>query len=185
MTLSAHDVAAVLRERLPGLGVLKLHKLLYYCQGHHLAFVGKPLFAEQLVAFDNGPVVSALWRQEKRGEPAPPRQQLDEAALNTIGYVLHRYGGLSGSELIRITHEQAPWQLAGRNRPAGSAAVIRRDWLSGFFLTADERDADDEDLDDVPDAAELRGWLASVEAPAPDLRADSVDELRQRMAARG
>ncbi|MGQ0776145.1 MAG: hypothetical protein ACT4NY_17255 [Pseudonocardiales bacterium] len=42
MTLSAHDVAAVLRDRLPGLGAKKLHKLLYYCQGHHLATFGEP-----------------------------------------------------------------------------------------------------------------------------------------------
>jgi hypothetical protein len=44
MTVSAHDVAAVLRERLPGLPTLKLHKLLYYVQGHHLAALDAALF---------------------------------------------------------------------------------------------------------------------------------------------
>jgi hypothetical protein len=38
MVVSAHDVAAALRARLPDLPTKKLHKLLYYCQGHHLAF---------------------------------------------------------------------------------------------------------------------------------------------------
>jgi uncharacterized phage-associated protein len=44
MAVSARDVAAALRERLPALGKVKLHKLLYYCQGHHLATFGVPLF---------------------------------------------------------------------------------------------------------------------------------------------
>ncbi len=35
--LSAHDVAAQVRQRVPGVGTKKLHKLLYYCQGHHMA----------------------------------------------------------------------------------------------------------------------------------------------------
>jgi len=44
MSASAHDVAAALRDRLPGLPTKKLHKLLYFCQGHHLAVKGEPLF---------------------------------------------------------------------------------------------------------------------------------------------
>ena len=64
-SVSARDVAAVLRDRLPGLGTTKLHKLLYYCQGHHLAAFGEPLFAETISAWDNGPVVGTVWRAEK------------------------------------------------------------------------------------------------------------------------
>src|SRR5436305_1274853 len=71
MRVSAHDVAVVLRERLPGLPVKKLHKLLYYCQGHHLAAFGEPQFGETISAWDMGPVVGTLWKQEKDGEPAP------------------------------------------------------------------------------------------------------------------
>ena len=54
-TLSAHSVAVELRHRLPGVGVKKLHKLLYYCQGHHLATFGLPLFSESISAWDMGP----------------------------------------------------------------------------------------------------------------------------------
>src|SRR3954454_9140323 len=99
MTVSARDVAASLRDRLPGLSTTKLHKLLYYCQGHHLAAFDVPLFSESIAAWDMGPVVSALWAEEKYANRMPdaglmPRE-LDEAALNTIGYVLSRYGTLS------------------------------------------------------------------------------------------
>jgi uncharacterized phage-associated protein len=62
MAVPARDVAAALREWLPDLGAVKLHKLLYYCQGHHLARFGEPLFADTISAWDMGPVVGTLWR---------------------------------------------------------------------------------------------------------------------------
>ncbi|MDQ1633589.1 MAG: hypothetical protein QOJ32_398 [Frankiaceae bacterium] len=62
---SARDVAAELRQRLPDVGVKKLHKLLYYAQGHHLAALGRPLFSESISAWDMGPVVGEFWWQEQ------------------------------------------------------------------------------------------------------------------------
>ena len=85
MAVSAHDVARALRARLPGIGALKLQKLLYYCQGHHLAATGEPLFTEAIKAWDNGPVVGQLWHAERHGEPEPPAHDLTEGQLNTIG----------------------------------------------------------------------------------------------------
>ncbi|MGH3907861.1 MAG: Panacea domain-containing protein [Pseudonocardiaceae bacterium] len=96
MTLSAHDVAAVLRDRLPGLPTKKLHKLLYYCQGHHLAAFDESLFGESISAWDMGPVVGTLWYEEKQGAAPRTRHEMNEAQLNTIGYVLSRYGALTG-----------------------------------------------------------------------------------------
>lgn len=109
-TVTAHDVAAELRRRVRGLGVKKLHKLLYYCQGHHLAATGDTLFAETLSAWDMGPVVGRLWYEQRQGAdpPALTEAPLDEAGLNTVGYVVARYGGLSGSELERLTHGELP-----------------------------------------------------------------------------
>src|SRR5690349_20126782 len=99
MAVSARVVAAVLRERLPGLPTKKLHKLLYYCQGHHLAAFDEPMFGETISAWDMGLVVGTLWREEKQGAVAAGHPPLDEAALNTIGYVLSRYGALTGLDL--------------------------------------------------------------------------------------
>jgi len=69
----ARDVAAEIRRRLPGVGVKKLHKLLYYCQGHHLAAFGAPLFSQSISAWDMGPVVGELWHEEKRPHRHPSR----------------------------------------------------------------------------------------------------------------
>ena len=73
MAVRASGVAAELRRRLPGIAAPTLHHFLYYCQGHHLATFGEPLFSETISAWDMGPVVGTLWYSEKEGfaEPGP------------------------------------------------------------------------------------------------------------------
>ena len=179
MTVSAHDVAAVLRERLPGLGVKKLHKLLYYCQGHHLAQFDRPLFGETISAWDMGPVVGRLWHQESEGEEPPPRHELTEAELNTIGYVLSRYGALTGRDLENLTHGEPPWRLANEYREPRGSVTIKLDQMKSFFKTEGAPgDDDDEPLDTV----ELQRWLTET-ARQPDVtsRPDDLDRLRARM----
>jgi uncharacterized phage-associated protein len=145
MTLSARDVAAALRDRRPGLPTKKLHKLLYYCQGHHLAIFEEPLFSETISAWDMGPVVGALWYEEKQGDlPAPhPRREMDEAQLNTIGYVLSRYGALTGQDLENLTHSEQPWRLADSGRRPGESTRVKLEWIRQYFSarasTEDER----------------------------------------------
>ncbi len=74
--VSAHDVAAELRRLLPGVPAKKLHKLLYYCQGHHLAHFEEPLFTEPVMAWDVGPVVAKVWKVEKDHCPRLSRKLL-------------------------------------------------------------------------------------------------------------
>lgn len=179
MTVSAHDVAAVLRERLPGVGVKKLHKLLYYCQGHHLATFDEPLFSESISAWDMGPVVGKLWGEEKHGVAPPPRRDLGEAELNTVGYVLSRYGSLTGTDLEHLSHSEAPWQLADKDRRPGEGAVIELGWIREYFRTAGAAGEDD---GEVLDTAEVRRWLSEVaREPTGPGRPDDMNELRARL----
>jgi uncharacterized phage-associated protein len=176
MPVSAHDVAAVLRARQPGMPVKKLHKLLYYCQGHHLAAFDEPLFTETVSAYDRGPVVGTLWHQEKYGQDRPAPSELDESQLNTIGYVLSRYGALSGTDLEHLTHGEQPWQLANATRMPGGQARIDRDWMRDYFR-GDGAAGDDPDdpgpLDSDSVAALLAGAQARRGGPAePDTWAD-------------
>jgi uncharacterized phage-associated protein len=185
MTVSAHDVAAVLRNRLPGLPTKKLHKLLYYCQGHHLATFNVPLFAETISAWDMGPVVGTLWFAESRRVAAPSPRPLDEAQLNTVGYVVSRYGALSGRDLENLTHNESPWQLADLNRTPGTSTKIRLDWIRDHFTTTGSDDTID---DGIPlDSAAVTAWLKDAE-PRPSgetLVPDSIDEFKSRLANRG
>jgi uncharacterized phage-associated protein len=135
MTVSAHDVAAALRDRIPGLRGLKLHKLLYYAQAHHLAAVGEPMFGEAVAAWDMGPVVAPLWQAEHDDAPAPPRRALASGQLNIIDYVVSRYGSLSSVDLMHLTHAEDPWRQANEGRPAGGSVRIRNEWMREYFLT--------------------------------------------------
>jgi uncharacterized phage-associated protein len=163
MPVSARDVAAALRERHPGLGKKKLHKLLYFAQGHHLAVFGRPLFSDTIAAWDMGPVVPSLWKQEKDGDPWPGEAmppKLGEAELNTVGYVLSRYGRLSGQDLEDLSHSQAPWRDANARRLPGGSVRIEPDAIRDFFAAAE--DADDEDGIRL-DSDEVRAWMAGAE----------------------
>lgn len=184
MIVSADVVARVLRDRLPGLPVKKLHKLLYYCQGHHLAAMGEPLFGETISAWDMGPVVGELWHQEKHGAGQPAATvELDEAQLNTIGYVLSRYGALTGLDLENLTHSETPWQLADRDRRPHESARIERDWMRDYFRTSGAADGGEDDV--LLDSAAVTDWLKGAESRrAEPVRPDSPEELRARLSRR-
>jgi len=181
MTVSAGDVAAVLRARLPGLPTKKLHKLLYYCQGHHLAAFGEPLFSDTISAWDMGPVVGALWYTERRPpavDPAPP-VPLDEAQLNTIGYVLHRYGALTGQDLENLTHSEAPWRLADQGRAPRDSARIEPGWIRDYFRA--EGAAGDGEPRPAPAAVDR--WLGGAGTRrSRTLRPDPLEEIMARLA---
>jgi uncharacterized phage-associated protein len=192
MTLSARDVAAVLRDRLPGLPTKKLHKLLYYCQGHHLAAFDEPLFSETISAWDMGPVVGTLWHEERQGDVAAvhPDPEMDEAQLNTIGYVLSRYGALTGQDLENLTHSEQPWQLADSGRRPGESARIKLEWIRRYFRT--NGSAEDEEGEVLLDSASVTRWLQDAgkrrENPArpdsPEELVSRLEELRARLSLR-
>lgn len=173
--VSAHDVAAELRRRLPGLPAKKLHKLLYYCQGHHLAHCGVPLFQESVMAWDMGPVVASLWKAEKEGLTSPEPRALDNGQLNTVGYVVSRYGGLTGHDLELLSHAEAPWREADARRPGGGSVRISQDSLGSFFRSEGGPDLElpwpvDEDVARLTEGAEARRRRAPVDDDLVQLR---------------
>jgi uncharacterized phage-associated protein len=178
MAVSSHDVAAALRARIPGLPTKKLHKLLYYCQGHHLATFGEPLFEDTISAWDMGPVVGTLWHAEKQGTLRPVRSDLPEGALNTIGYVVSRYGQLTGLDLEHLTHSETPWQRADAVREPQGRVRIERDWLIEYFQDAGAADSDDAPLID-PD--EVARWLHGAVAPSEPPTGDEYEALQARL----
>lgn len=190
MSRSARDVAAVLRDRVPGLPTKKLHKLLYYCQGHHLATFGVPLFTERISAWDMGPVVGQLWSEERRAGRAAAASPLDEAELNTVGYVLSRYGALTGKDLEHLTHSESPWKLADAHRQPQASARIEIDWIRDYFVgNGSGGEADDNVTLDSADIAELLvGAQERLNEPAarddPAVVADRIQQLRARAQTR-
>jgi uncharacterized phage-associated protein len=149
--------------------------LLYFVQGWHLAAFREPLFRETINAWEMGPVVADLWADEKhdRGRPTP-RPLLDEQAAS-IDYIVERYGHLTGTDLMRITHADGPWREAFRDQDQGD--VIGLDSLAAFF-------SDDEGYREyLATVARLRRErpVSSLISPAlpPDL-ARAVDRVVPR-----
>lgn len=183
---AARDVATALRQRVPGIGTKKLHKLLYYCQGHHLATFGEPLFQETISAWDMGPVVGTLWREEKDGTPPAETDlvsaPLGEAELNTIGYVVSRYGALTGKDLEHLTHSETPWATADRLRQPGSSVAIKREWIREYFRTDGSPAAGEEAI--PLDSAAVSEWLSGArdDPGAPDAP-DEYGRLISRRAS--
>ena len=177
VTVSASDVAAVLWSRLPGLSTTRLHTLLYYCQGHHLATFGRPLFREGITARDVGPVVVGLWHGEQRGVSAPSTADLTEAELNTVGHVLSRYSELTEERLRHLARSSSPWRQADAARSAGRPARIEPEWMRVHF-TADAA----AEAGPTLDAAAVADWLRDAGARrAEPRRVDSREELRRRL----
>lgn len=95
---------------------LKLQKLCYYAQGIMIAIRGVPLFHENLVAWDHGPVVVELYHHYK-GFGANPiteevdfsPEKIDATDRQILDDVLEYYGQYSAWRLRNMTHEDQPW----------------------------------------------------------------------------
>ena len=137
---TAHDVAAAVVNRLGPMTSMKLEKLVYYCQGWHLARSGDRLFDEAVEAWREGPVVPALFRRHRRqytvtawpdGDPA----HLDEKQAETIDWVIGEYGSFSALQLSQMTHSELPWRMARNGLPdaAPSSEPISTDIMRAYY----------------------------------------------------
>jgi hypothetical protein len=126
-----------------------------------------------------GPVVESLWRDERYELLPPPNADLDEAALNTVGYVVSRYGAFTGRDLEVTTHGESPWALANAARLPRDRAPIRLDWIYDYFTT--DGAADDGADDAPPDTAAMSAWLRETGhgGDSADPLVDDLDRLRE------
>jgi uncharacterized phage-associated protein len=98
---------------------LKLQKILYYAQGHHLALRGEPLFTDEIQAWSHGPVVPTVYRKFKKfgaGEIELGDDddftwaEVDEDTAHFLMKVWNTYGGFAAWKLRNMTHDEDPWK---------------------------------------------------------------------------
>jgi uncharacterized phage-associated protein len=102
------------------LDLLKLQKLLYYCQAWNLAYCRERLFEGEFQAWIHGPVSREIYdRFITRGmysqiTTADIRTFCEEESITSedaslISAVLHTYGQYTGDQLEYLTHSEDPW----------------------------------------------------------------------------
>jgi uncharacterized phage-associated protein len=114
---------------------LKLQKLLYYAQGLHLALYDEPLFADQIKAWDHGPVIPAIYHEYKQYDsgavPKPNGLSFNHFFTKDVREFLDEvwnvFGQFSAWKLRNMTHRDGPWKDA---LPGGT---IKRDVMKVYF----------------------------------------------------
>ncbi len=144
---SVHDVAAYILDKQGSISTWKLQKLAYYSQAWHLVWAEKPLFQDRIEAWANGPVAPSLYNQH-RGQFSVSKwrkgdsTRLDDREVKTIDRVLGSYGGLSGQQLVSLTHNEEPWLQArvGLSDTEPSQNQITPESMAAFYLAVDGSD---------------------------------------------
>lgn len=147
---SASDVAKYLLKKKGTLTGFQLQKLLYYCQAWSLTVEDKPLFSEEIRAYEHGPVVPSVSMQHMGRVRVYPRDingnaaVLSEADKTFIDVVLSAYEGLTGDQLAWLTHHEEPWIKCYNQRTSvSSSAVIPQEVMREYYaklLTMSDED---------------------------------------------
>lgn len=124
MARSVHDVAAYILERSGEMTAMKLQKLVYYTQAWSLVWDERPLFAERIEAWANGPVVRELYEKHRGLFQVASWPHGDPNALSTqeratIDAVLDYYAPHPSQALSDLTHREQPWREARRGLSPG------------------------------------------------------------------
>jgi len=121
-----------------GISNLKLQKLVYYAQAYHLAMYDEPLFAEQVEAWEHGPVVPELYREYKNcgsgNIPAPvdfDPEDYDQQSRDLMDEVYDVFGQYSAWKLRNLTHAERPWSEAYEDGSRGR--VITHGAMRDFY----------------------------------------------------
>lgn len=116
---------------------LKLQKLLYFIQADFLVDTGSPCFNEEIEAWDFGPVVPEVYHEYKYfgnsnivlSDRVPPF--INERDENRIREMVDEGTRYSASDLVRITHNQAPWRNAYRRYYNN---IISKEAIRDYFM---------------------------------------------------
>lgn len=114
---------------------LKLQKLLYYAQGYFLAKKGTPLFNDDFLAWDHGPVIRNIYNiYKEKGSKGIEYDKdfnidIDEETEKILQEVYEKYGQYTAWKLRNMTHEESPWLSTPRNK------IISKSKIEEYFRT--------------------------------------------------
>ena len=146
MTYSAQQVADTIafhaEARTIEIDPLKMQKLLYYAQAWFLVFFSEPLFEENIEAWVHGPVVRSVfcyYRDRGWNKITDSGTSIGDCkVVDHVSQLLDVYGGFTGRQLERLSHQESPWMIArgGLAPEVSSRAVITHESMNDFYLQA-------------------------------------------------
>ena len=103
-----------------GITNLKLQKVLYFAQAYYLSKIGKPLFSDNIEAWEYGPVIPDVYHKFKSKGSNPIICEEDKSSLSDddkeiLKKVWGTFGGYSASKLVDIAHAHTPWKEANKS----------------------------------------------------------------------
>ncbi|MFF1527960.1 Panacea domain-containing protein [Cellulomonas sp. NPDC058312] len=113
---------------------MKLNKMLYFAQAHHLAATGTALFDDDVEAWDHGPVVYDVYSRFSRfkSDPiqmddVPAAPELGEVAEDVLSQVWAIYADKTASQLRAMSHDDPPYvdHYTGTHRTVMPVKEIR------------------------------------------------------------
>ncbi|WP_341754533.1 Panacea domain-containing protein [Candidatus Tisiphia endosymbiont of Dioctria rufipes] len=194
--LSCFDVAnyfLVLVDREAGdtITQLKLQKLIYFAQGVSLALLDKPLFTEEIEAWEHGPVARVLRKTfgnfKDSAIPAPGEIDFElykKEEKELIYKVYSVYGEHTASYLRHLTHEHSIW----RDAIATDNKIISKQKMSEFFkrLINPEFFLISEEDDLKITVAEDQWWMNyDSGVPAEDVTNEILESIEELKAGKG
>jgi uncharacterized phage-associated protein len=114
---TAINVVKYINSQMKPWGEMQVQKLVYYAQAWSLVWEGRPLFADKIEAWVQGPVVPTLrYSTEVPGDP----EALSAADRAIVDAVLAHYSDSPGSHLSTRTHSELPWIEARGGIPSNA-----------------------------------------------------------------
>ena len=116
---------------------MKLQKFLYFAQIISLAKNRKPLFSEEIQAWQYGPVVPVVYELYKDKGVETIRPEADERCETDpnleiiLNMVFELYNKYSSRQLVEITHKHAPWKDV--YKPDERGIVITNSSIENFY----------------------------------------------------
>jgi len=141
--LKAVAVAKHILDRAHSMGLaitpMQLLKLVYIAHGWMLGRHGRPLFSEQVQAWQYGPVVPSVYKAVKQFGSSPitnisyaPSVPFDTDERGTMDFVVKNYGEANGIMLSTATHQPGtPWHQTWS--VAHNSAPISNDLIQSFY----------------------------------------------------
>jgi len=120
------------------LSQMKVMKLLYYVQGTYLAIHGEKAFSNDILAWRYGPAIKAV-HDKYVGKVSIVGQltasdladynevRQDDRLEPVLTAVWQAYGDMSAIQLMKKTHEEAPWLKTNQSQ------VISPELMADFF----------------------------------------------------